>query len=278
VIQEEPHLFIVFALAFVTVQLGFTNLILAVIVDKANESRERNKEQIKRQRAKAEEEDLNLWKQMMREMDTDDSKSITMQELLEAYKADPKVRETLAMLNIYPQDLELLFNLMDDDDSGALDYDEFVDCFHKAQTTDPRMYMMILQLRMKKLESKFDREFSKRFKDIKDHITSCLSQQPPGDASGSIRPYRTLRTDNFHGRCPPEPLDPPEESPREACNEALGEALEDAPMTDELTEGERMEGAGRQQVLVRSLLPQGSRHHGNGSRFAEGVTWTTTVD
>ena len=43
VIEAQPAYFIVFAEAFVTIQLGFTNLVLAIIVDKAQEAKETSK-------------------------------------------------------------------------------------------------------------------------------------------------------------------------------------------------------------------------------------------
>merc|ERR1719343_173040 len=39
IINQEPLTYIIFSIALVTVQLGFTNLILAVIVDKATQAR-----------------------------------------------------------------------------------------------------------------------------------------------------------------------------------------------------------------------------------------------
>jgi len=50
-VTESPLTFIIFAGALVTVQLGFTNLILSVIVDKAAEAREEDNEQVRKKKS-----------------------------------------------------------------------------------------------------------------------------------------------------------------------------------------------------------------------------------
>ena len=52
------------------------------------------------------------------------------------YDNEPEIRGILAMLDIDRSDLGLLFDLIDNDDSGSCSYKEFVSYLLKAQSQD----------------------------------------------------------------------------------------------------------------------------------------------
>merc|ERR1740123_501473 len=89
-------------------------------------------------------------------LDKDNSGSVTREELLGGYD-DPVVKQTLEGMDIYKDDLDQLFRLMDCDDSGHLGYDEFVQHFYKAQTQDPRAYLLFMRLHVEKMEYRITR-------------------------------------------------------------------------------------------------------------------------
>jgi len=160
IIMESPMTFLLFALALVSVSLGFMNLILAVIVDNAGKVREGDKEEQIKDKRKQEAEALQTWKEVIRQVDSDNNGTISYQELMDGYD-HPSVRHTLEMIGVNKEDLQIMFRLMDEDGSGDLDYDEFIDTFLKAQGQDLRIYLMMTKLQMdsvaktvKRLQSK----------------------------------------------------------------------------------------------------------------------------
>lgn len=160
IINKAPLLYVIFALSLVTVQLGFTNLVLAVVVDKAAEAREGNKESQLEEKRKGEARSIEMWREIMRRVDTDGSGTVNMEELLEGFQ-DPTVRTSLELLNIGKDDFTQLFDLLDKDGSGDVRYEEFVAALHNAFSQDPRLYMMMVRLQLSRMEAKQDLRFAR---------------------------------------------------------------------------------------------------------------------
>jgi len=179
IINRAPQTYLLFAMALVTVQLGFTNLVLAVIVDKANEARETEREERRKETRHHEAECLNKWAEIMNSLDTDASGTISKAELLTGYK-NKEIGDQLEELNIGSRDLSDIFELMDSEDSGEVPYTKFIECFRKAQQQDARVYMMFLQLRLQSIESRL-LDFMERWR-------------PDDDGRGRKRASRSRRT------------------------------------------------------------------------------------
>jgi len=148
IITDSPALFIVFAGALACVQLGFTNLILSVIVETAASAREADMEHKIREKARRDKDTTAHLHQLMRSMDEDCSGHLTFHELCEGYDNLPEMQAILAMLDIDRKDLKYLFELMDKDQSGACSYGEFTEYILKAQSQDIRVQMMIVKLQL----------------------------------------------------------------------------------------------------------------------------------
>eukprot|EP00929_Paragymnodinium_shiwhaense_P085457 TRINITY_DN4585_c0_g1_i1.p1 TRINITY_DN4585_c0_g1~~TRINITY_DN4585_c0_g1_i1.p1 ORF type:complete len:776 (+),score=146.06 TRINITY_DN4585_c0_g1_i1:90-2417(+) len=148
VITKYPGTFFIFALAYVTLQLGFTNLILSSIVESAAKAREEDlalKVNSKKKDERA--QTLKLHRVAMN-LDTDGSGVLSREELIGGYDTNEQLHSLLDMLHVDKEDLELLFEFMDTDGSDTLSYAEFVKCIQKAQSSDPRVQMMMVKLQV----------------------------------------------------------------------------------------------------------------------------------
>lgn len=154
--REYPETFLIFSFAYITVQLGFTNLILAVIVDAAAKAREGDWHQKLKEKKQQEKEATEKLYAMIKRMDVDGNGSISWKELQHSFRHDREVRNLMTMLDIDEKDLARMFTLMDADHSGNLDYSEFVEAISKAEEQDVRVQMMILKLQVAELSWKFD--------------------------------------------------------------------------------------------------------------------------
>merc|ERR1719198_1318655 len=83
---------------------------------------------------------------MITHIDQDHDGLISYTELMTAYD-NGEVRDALNMMGLGREDLKIIFGLLDDDNSGSLDYNEFIDKFLKAQSQDLRIYLMMTKLR-----------------------------------------------------------------------------------------------------------------------------------
>lgn len=158
--REYPETFVIFSFAYITVQLGFTNLILAVIVDAAAKAREGDLRQKLKEKKQMEKEATDKLSGIIRNMDKDGNGQISWSELQSSFRFDREVRDLMALLDMDEKDLYKMFHLMDMERSGSLDYRELVETISKAEEQDVRVQLMILKLNMAEVSFKLDQFFS----------------------------------------------------------------------------------------------------------------------
>jgi len=175
IIEDSPLTWSIFAVSLVTVQLGFLNLVLAVIVDNAAEARDASKEEKSAAQKQLQAQSFKKWVDVMQRLDSDNSGSIGLDELMQGY-SDKTVKSMLDDMCIDKSDLEMLFKLMDADDSGELEYTEFIHALMKAQTQDPKVYTMTMQLRLKKIEFLLTERLENHFSEIDRKLEAYLGK------------------------------------------------------------------------------------------------------
>jgi len=100
-----------------------------------------------------ERECLEEWHNVIESLDKDQSGSISMEELKAGFSDQKAVRKVLELLDIDESDLEQLFRLMDNDQSGDVSYVEFFHCLRKAHSQDMRMYLMNVKLQISQIST-----------------------------------------------------------------------------------------------------------------------------
>lgn len=151
IIVRRPEAFFLFAGAFITVQTGFVNLILAVIVDAAAASREEDSIAKLEKKKKAQAESIKKLYKLMEQLDSDNSGSVSLDELLEGYDADPKIQAMFSAMKIERSDLEMLFEYLVKEDGDDLSYAELVTALRRASEQDTKVQLMVLKLQMDKM-------------------------------------------------------------------------------------------------------------------------------
>eukprot|EP00930_Biecheleria_cincta_P017379 TRINITY_DN13835_c0_g1_i1.p1 TRINITY_DN13835_c0_g1~~TRINITY_DN13835_c0_g1_i1.p1 ORF type:complete len:651 (+),score=152.54 TRINITY_DN13835_c0_g1_i1:26-1954(+) len=157
IINGAPGMLAVFMAMLVCVNLGFTNLVLSVIVERAAEAQRLDVQQqmLEQQRRKRDAE--RRLDEVCLQMDTNEDGVLSLDELIRAYTDNKEFRECLEVLDVDSQHLKDLFTLMDTDGSGDVSYDELVRYIHRADSFDMRRQMMFLKLQMQ--------DVSRRIKD-----------------------------------------------------------------------------------------------------------------
>merc|ERR1712032_1090347 len=138
-------------LIFMSVQLGFLNLILSVIVEKASDAREADLPHKVREKNKARLASAMKLIEALRKVDTQKNGAITKSEFLEGYDTNEGLRCILAMLSISREEIGELFNCLDTDDTGSVQYMDFVSHFERAQSQDHRVQLHLLRMEIHKL-------------------------------------------------------------------------------------------------------------------------------
>mmetsp|Transcript_22872 Transcript_22872/g.53533 ORF Transcript_22872/g.53533 Transcript_22872/m.53533 type:complete len:818 (-) Transcript_22872:74-2527(-) len=126
-IERHPHTIFVFVGTSFSIVLGLTNLILAVIVDRALQ-----------QQCLEDERDLALKREqaldsarlrfvdMCRTIDVDKSGTLSREEFMLAFDHVKEFRDGLTLMGVFQKhEIEILFNIIDKDQTDAVSYEEF---------------------------------------------------------------------------------------------------------------------------------------------------------
>ena len=109
----------------VTTSLGVMNLILAIVVEKAPEARQNDMERRAEQR-ETEREELMVELAILCDMlDQNNNGALSLDEMLQGYSGNKNFRDLMAQLGIDEGHVETIFNVLDGDQSGEVDYTEF---------------------------------------------------------------------------------------------------------------------------------------------------------
>lgn len=142
-IEEQPWTGIVIISAFITVELGLLNVIVAVVVDRQAQAREEDKAlqfTMKEEQAKVAHKEL---VSLFKTMDDDGSGTLTLEELESSFDEYVEFREMLRVVDISREDLPTVFASMDMDMGGVVDYEEFTRELHHLRTLDMRTLMYL---------------------------------------------------------------------------------------------------------------------------------------
>mmetsp|Transcript_26681 Transcript_26681/g.61395 ORF Transcript_26681/g.61395 Transcript_26681/m.61395 type:complete len:657 (-) Transcript_26681:144-2114(-) len=153
IINKHPATFLVFASALISVQLGFMNLILSVIVDSASKAREELKEEQAQKESSHHAEYTAKLLDLLESIDTDGSGALSYEELHEGYLASATLRGIVGQLGLQQEDLRLLFDVMDTDRSGAISYHEFIRYISNVQNTEQLQQHLLLARLFKRRDS-----------------------------------------------------------------------------------------------------------------------------
>lgn len=183
IIEEAPGLAVILVAVVVSVSLGVMNLILAVIVESAAEAREKDTEEKNRQKqARLLEEKIKLLR-LCAELDEDNSGSVSLPELMNAWDVAADFREVMNSLEITKPDLFTIFRLLDPDKTGDVDYKIFVDSLYNLSTCDPRMMVSLCKMEIENVRATLDTHVVPKLDDtaktvnFQQQVLSTLTEQ-----------------------------------------------------------------------------------------------------
>mmetsp|Transcript_25860 Transcript_25860/g.60231 ORF Transcript_25860/g.60231 Transcript_25860/m.60231 type:complete len:441 (-) Transcript_25860:181-1503(-) len=150
IIEQQPLSAIFFFFVFVVVCLAIMNVILSVIVDNAMKASHDDLQEVLRAKDKEFKRTAKKFKQICRDLDTDNSGDITFEELQVGFQMNPEFRDHLSALDIRHDDLGLVFSILDTNRSGKVDYSEFTEELFKMKTDN--MHTILVFIRFYVLE------------------------------------------------------------------------------------------------------------------------------
>lgn len=144
-IERWPWTAVLFCVALMTVGLGLLNLVLTVIVDRANDARAENEAELKAARSEEQLLAKSHLDHVCSQMDTDGDGLLTLEEILEGAESNPEFIQTLKVLEVKRAEMATVFAMLDEDRSGTVTYEEFTDNLHRMKTQDDHAMLVFLK-------------------------------------------------------------------------------------------------------------------------------------
>jgi hypothetical protein len=153
-IEQHPLTALYFMYAYVSIALATLNLILGVVVDVAIQARNQMSLEIDNEQVLEEMESKNHLLTLCKNMDEDQSGQLSHEELAHGYAQNEEFRNILIEMDIFEEDLEVLFHCLDADRSGTINYSEFVTSCHKLKTSDVQMMLNYIKYYVIKIKGR----------------------------------------------------------------------------------------------------------------------------
>jgi hypothetical protein len=145
IIEKAPASALFFFGVFASVALATMNLILAVIVDAAQQARAKSTHDLAHEREVDFEKSRKRMLELCSELDQDHNGQLSLAELSNGFLVLPEFADILEVLDIKEDDMPVVFGIMDQDGNGEVSYEEFVKELWKMQSND--LQSMIIYIR-----------------------------------------------------------------------------------------------------------------------------------
>eukprot|EP00931_Biecheleriopsis_adriatica_P027924 TRINITY_DN16708_c0_g1_i2.p1 TRINITY_DN16708_c0_g1~~TRINITY_DN16708_c0_g1_i2.p1 ORF type:complete len:566 (-),score=75.26 TRINITY_DN16708_c0_g1_i2:161-1654(-) len=148
-ILAAPELFFVFSSSLCLITLGFTNLMLSVIVDASTEAREKDAAIKAEERLEEQRQAMEEFRDMLKQVDEDGDGVITRDEIEIAYENNVgDLREKLASFGLDQTELNQLLGYVDMDSAGDVDYAEFMHSLIRGRHSDDRTFLFSMKIQL----------------------------------------------------------------------------------------------------------------------------------
>jgi len=157
IIERYPATAFFFLPVLVTTNLAVLNLLLGVIVERATEAKAVS---IKEEAAKKDREFAEAGQylyDMCRAMDIDQSGRLTLEELTVGFEENVNFSKILRVMDIDRKDLEVVFNMLDEDGSGDVAYEEFVEQLHMMKSHESHTLLIFIKFYVMEIRAKLKR-------------------------------------------------------------------------------------------------------------------------
>lgn len=160
IIDEYPATGIFFMLVFVSLAMALMNVVLAAVVDSANQARADNVEFMNEQKAQERKKAEAHMMVICEEMDSDGGGTLTKQELLSGYDHNKEFRAAMDEMDIELKEMEVVWAILDEDNSGTIDYTEFTEQLFKMKSKDSHTMLVFIKHYIQEIRTRVNQEMT----------------------------------------------------------------------------------------------------------------------
>lgn len=189
-IEHFPGSAVLLISVIVSVNLGLMNLIITVIVDKAQTAREENVQEQVDEKNRLIKKARSQFVRVCELLDEDGSGSISFEELAEGFDAVPAFADAVQLMDFRRKDMRVLFNILDTDEDGFVSYDEFSHELTRMRLSGQPMVMEVTKAYVTEVRNMLihqQHDLTQRLEALEQHIQE-MWEAPGSDCQGSDAP------------------------------------------------------------------------------------------
>jgi hypothetical protein len=145
IIELHPWTLFIFVGVYASVGMGLMNLMLAVVVECAQQARKEGDALLAKLKSMEKGKAVQKLRRLCESMDLDKSGSISFKEIKAGWAVNPDFRGVMTVLDVRESDLETMFQIMDRDQSGSVAYDEFCEELQSFESDDIHTMIMFIK-------------------------------------------------------------------------------------------------------------------------------------
>jgi hypothetical protein len=191
IIEQKPLSAVYFVAVQVSISIGLMNLLLAVIVDRANAARTEDVKELIKYEKRQKNRMRNRLIDVFAEMDSDGNGYLTLQELRYGFETNVEFATILNAMDVEEEDLDIVYCILEGQNETGVRYDDFVEQLWKLKSQDMHTLLIfikfyVMDVRNKiisqvgTLESRIAKDYDKIAKDydvIKDRLVGFYKDQ-----------------------------------------------------------------------------------------------------
>lgn len=193
IIERHPWAYVLFLGVLVTVSFTIMNLMLAVIVDSAQEARKLSDYELVLQRDKLADQAKNALLSVCEEIDEDGGGTLCLEELLNGFDNHAEFQQAFRVMDIGRDDMGVVFSILDQDHSGDVDYHEFVNELHRMKQHDIHTMLIFIKHYVTELDVKITNAIKGAERDIIENMA------PTSSASAGVKTETKETSKKFLG-------------------------------------------------------------------------------
>jgi len=151
--EKRPETAPFFILVLVSTTLAALNLFMGAVLERAMEARAVTlRQEAQRKDANFQDASRRLYT-ICQELDTDRSGFLTFSELKAGFDRHSEFADLLKVMDIEERDLEVVFNMLDADGSGSIEYEEFVEQLHMMKDHEAHTLLVFIKFYVMELRN-----------------------------------------------------------------------------------------------------------------------------
>lgn len=190
-IEAEPWTALILGGAVVSISMGISNLIIAVICEKAQEAQAQDERFNRMLRKKAEHEAKAKLMDVCVDLDSDGSGELSLEELVTNIGSNANLQKALEYMDVERGELAIVFEMMDCDKSGSVSYSEFVDTLFKLKSGDSATQIGFIKFHVSAIKNQVTKEMS-MLKEVLDDLAEMARLQPVALSDADTEPKLVL--------------------------------------------------------------------------------------